>query len=440
MMGYEAPADNTVFNLEGTVRTWSDYARTFFHPRSLAALPTAIDPATMSTTSAFDIWRATEHSEWAEEMMDALRRLVEECGRMQGIQILATDDGWGGFAAGLAERAEDEIGKTNTVVFALNAAPVVELDGRAVSDFTTPRPSRSTERLKSLHMLSDRTSLVLPFSIPSLNNTAGGSRAWSAHLSNLNLSLPYHTSYLASTAIDSFSLPFIIPGHGIREAIDTLRVMDGAKIAGLQSAWPLPVYTSTDPKIGVARGLEVLLAIAKDTTGGHGNYRAVSSASGIWDGLNASSARSAASYINLPTARGTPRDTTHRIIIRGLEREVQGAAREVLEGAWGVGSLAGNVEISSSAITQLDSSPAIFGPDLDKHGRISTSNSGQPTSFPGFTRSYSSPVIGDRLSALLRQAMEERRVERTDRSADSGWDESREGWEGLVGVYGDLGG
>lgn len=427
--GYEAP-NPASFNLEGTVRTWSDYARTFFHPRSLAALPSELDPGVMPVSLAADIWNAPAHADWCDEALDALRRLAEECGRMQGIQILATTDGWGGLAAGLAERTTDEIGKTDILGFGIDSPPVIELGGRAVHDPKPAEPLRAVERLKAQRLLADSTSLLFPIRMPRSAAPSG----WSRHVPRLAFNLPYHTSYLFSTALDTFGVPWRTMNRSMRETIDGLRVMEGVRVAGLAASWPASLYDAGDES-GIIRGIEEMLSIKLDQSARF--HIPADRPAGLYDFLAAGSARSAAAHVSLPDKRGEAPDVSHRMVLAGLPWTHHSVAKEQLQGTWGVSPLATSIDVFSKPVSQLDSSPAFFGGDLDSRGFIS-GRAGPPETFPQLVRAYVSPTIGHHLRGMLREAADARRIERVERVVDENWDEAKERWEELIGVYADL--
>lgn len=435
--GYVAPSRST-FNLEGTVRTWSDYSRTYFHPRSLVALPSMVDPVSMPVEAAKDIWNSASYMDWADEATDALRRLAEECGKMQGVQLFTTSDGWGGIASGLAEKFDDEIGRTDVVSFTIDSAVLGDSGGKMVHDFAAPLTLYGLQRLKANWLLSEHSSILMPLYVPRGPNHGG----WSRNIPGVDYTLPYHTSYLVSTAIDTIGMPWRMPGRSLRDTIAGLRVMEGAKIAGLEACWPLTLNDTAgfrSENDAITSGIQDMLSIHRESV--ERGWLPLERPTGLLDFLSGSSSKSAAAYVSLGNARGAARDVAHRIAIRGLPRQHTGSVEEILEGAWGVSPLAARIDVSTTPVKQLDSSPDFFGPNMDSRGFISKSGGGgreSVESFPQMVRAYSSPTIGTTLRGMLQAAVTERRIERIDRVADETWDEAREGWEGLVGVYQDM--
>ena len=99
-----------------TVRFFSDFAHTYYHPRSLVQLN---DYSLSSTLYPFEQYETGgilfDSLDKEHDILDRdLRLWSEECDQLQGFQIVtSSDDAWGGFAARYAERIRDEYGKTS---------------------------------------------------------------------------------------------------------------------------------------------------------------------------------------------------------------------------------------------------------------------------------------------------------------------------------------
>ncbi|KAF2461861.1 tubulin domain-containing protein [Lineolata rhizophorae] len=97
-----------------TVRFWSDYARLYYHPKSLIQLH---EHSVHDRIAPFEKWDVGEELfntlDKEHDLLDRdLRPFVEECDHMQGFQVVASVDGaWGGFATRYTERIRDEYGK-----------------------------------------------------------------------------------------------------------------------------------------------------------------------------------------------------------------------------------------------------------------------------------------------------------------------------------------
>lgn len=103
-----------------TVRTWADYSHVFYHPRSIVQIN---DYELASSLQPFENWQNGEDlfqaTDKDEGIMDRdVRRWIEECDFLQGVQVLVgADDAWGGFGKGMVEGLKDEIGNKQVWVW-----------------------------------------------------------------------------------------------------------------------------------------------------------------------------------------------------------------------------------------------------------------------------------------------------------------------------------
>lgn len=182
-----------------SVRYWSDFSRVFYHPRSLVQL---YDYELDSSIRPFDRFAAGsdlfQSLDKDDDVLDRdFRPFVEECDRMQGIQVWAgLDDAWGGFAGEYVERLRDEYGKTCVWVWGSQApAAGVQREKRRL---------RMANTAQSLNRLCASASMVVPMSLPA-GRLADGVR--------LDASSPWHLSALLSAGLESATLPLRLTGQ-----------------------------------------------------------------------------------------------------------------------------------------------------------------------------------------------------------------------------------
>jgi hypothetical protein len=112
-----------------TVRYWSDYNRTFYHPRSIVQLN---EYELNSQIMPFEDWNVGEELfndlDKEHDLLDRdLRPFAEECDQMRAIQLFSTsDDAWGGFTARYIDRIRDEYGKKSVWVWAMEEGNKVQ--------------------------------------------------------------------------------------------------------------------------------------------------------------------------------------------------------------------------------------------------------------------------------------------------------------------------
>ncbi|KAL1302654.1 hypothetical protein AAFC00_003021 [Neodothiora populina] len=174
------------------VRFWSDYNRVFYNPRSIVQLH---EFELNSALMPFESWTTGEdlfnNLDREHDLLDRdLRRFLEECDQMQGIQIMTrTDDAWGGFTAKYLERIRDDLGKASTWVFGL------EEGGRRSRAKQMLQTANSAQ---SIYNIAQQASLYIPITstpsqLPSYVTIDGTSK--------------WHTAALQVLAIESLTLP-----------------------------------------------------------------------------------------------------------------------------------------------------------------------------------------------------------------------------------------
>jgi hypothetical protein len=117
----DAPTRPTV----DTVKYFSDFSHTYYHPRSIIQLN---DYSILPSLPPFDTYDAGDELfgslDREHGLLDRdLRPWAEECDSMQGVQIFSTtNDGWGGFCARYVEKLRDEFGKVGLWVWGIDGA------------------------------------------------------------------------------------------------------------------------------------------------------------------------------------------------------------------------------------------------------------------------------------------------------------------------------
>ncbi|KAL9943665.1 hypothetical protein ACHAQF_008008 [Verticillium nonalfalfae] len=171
---------------ESHVRYWSDFSRTFYHPKSLNQL---YDYELNSSIRPFDKWplgqELFQSLDKEHDIADRdFRPFVEEADQMQAIQVFTSlDDAWGGFAAEYLDRMRDEYPKATILVWGLHASQQSRLHLINVA--------------RSTAALCEHASLVIPMRIP---------RAGLPSNVRLNSASPWQTSALMATAIETAGL------------------------------------------------------------------------------------------------------------------------------------------------------------------------------------------------------------------------------------------
>ncbi|KAG5928930.1 hypothetical protein E4U42_007635 [Claviceps africana] len=176
------------------VRYWSDYSRTYFHPKSAVQL---YDFELHSSIRPFESFSmGTELFSSLDSEQDIVDRdwrpFVEECDLMQGMQVFtAPDDAWGGFGASYLEQLRDEYPKSCIWVWACQS-PMTDVAREK-------RQLRMANIAQSLHQGYSQASILVPLAVPP--------EASSASLPRLDRSSPWHNSALFAAVAESASIP-----------------------------------------------------------------------------------------------------------------------------------------------------------------------------------------------------------------------------------------
>ncbi|KAL2145100.1 hypothetical protein VTI28DRAFT_7979 [Corynascus sepedonium] len=215
------------------IRFFSDYARVYYHPRSIVPLAER-DVTPSSSSLGFEGHGAGEDLfvglDREHDLLDRdLRPFVEEADCMQGVQVLAGfDDAWGGFAGRYVERVRDEYGgKVALWVWGLHQG------GRS----GLPREKRLlrlANKARTITEMYKQASIVVPLAVPE-QLTAGVVLDPASH---------WHTSALLVAAVESAMLPSRLREPSKRDTLggmaDVLNVMGKQTVADLQMSFSRP--------------------------------------------------------------------------------------------------------------------------------------------------------------------------------------------------------
>lgn len=208
---------------KSAVRYWSDFSRTFYHPRSLTQL---YDFELNSSIRPFDRFDAGSELfdtlDKEEDLVDRdLRPFVEECDRMQGLQLFATlDDAWGGFAGRYLASLRDEYPKSCLWLWGLTApADQVTRDKRLL---------RMANTARSVADASSLASMVVPVSLPERRLLPPGDKI------GVDPASPWHVSGAMATAIESSLLPTRLAARSGLQAPSMWDIVDGLNTTGTQ--------------------------------------------------------------------------------------------------------------------------------------------------------------------------------------------------------------
>ncbi|KAI5751741.1 hypothetical protein M8J77_010416 [Diaphorina citri] len=195
------------YQLEESVKYWSDFMRTRYHPKSFNLIQ---EYQHENSSQPFDCYLQGGEV-WKSELMtedwtDKVRSFVEECDCLQGFQILSdATGGFGGLCASSLQHLKDEYSTKSCLVF-----PVIP-----------PQTLESNFKLRNVNTalffasLSELSDVFSPLSISSdcWNQTETYRKF---PYMEYNPSLLYHSSAIISSLLDSVSLSYRLRGSGLR--------------------------------------------------------------------------------------------------------------------------------------------------------------------------------------------------------------------------------
>ncbi|KAI9277024.1 tubulin domain-containing protein [Phascolomyces articulosus] len=194
------PATEMVELDDNSVKTWSDFNRIYYHPRSMNQITTHNMDDTISPYHAYSVGRQSysDYERETESFEDNFRHFVEECDNLQGFQVLASmDDAFSGFTEGLLHDVRDEFAKTPILCYSLQSSSL-------------PTQERAKHRVAlnralGIARILDLCSSYIPLYTPSASHIRNSGLSNYIHP---NCNSMYHTSAILSSAIETISLSF----------------------------------------------------------------------------------------------------------------------------------------------------------------------------------------------------------------------------------------
>ncbi|CAG8736057.1 16025_t:CDS:10, partial [Acaulospora morrowiae] len=221
------------FNLDQTVKTWSDFNRIYYHPKSINTISEFTLDDDLFRFDVFTYGKNAFLRNQSEEdsFEENFRFFAEECDAIQGFQILTdVTNGFGGFACGFLEQLREEYPKSAVLSFGITETQKLASPGQ--ESYTKQMINSSLSTLQ----LTEMSSLFIPL------NT---SPSYGTMLKFIqpNFSLPYHSSSIISAAIETATLPFR-SRRGfthMSNLIDRLLWRGNTKIGTLGLTFPFPL-------------------------------------------------------------------------------------------------------------------------------------------------------------------------------------------------------
>ncbi|XP_045177352.2 protein misato homolog 1-like [Mercenaria mercenaria] len=222
--------------MEDHVTVWSDFLGTNFHPKSVHIVE---EYKHKDELSSFDLFNSSDevfaNYESTCEWEDRIRYFTEECDNLQGFHVLLdTHDGFGGLGAGIVRYLEEEFPGKGIFTFGFTPAD-------APDDSAQVRATRIINSALAYENVSTHSSLFVPVSLASSLWRNLGKPVEFPYLNYK--SIPYHTSAILASALDTLSLPYRLETGAIdlRDITHSFNTQ-GRKVATLNTSFPLGLY------------------------------------------------------------------------------------------------------------------------------------------------------------------------------------------------------
>ncbi|KAI7824711.1 tubulin domain-containing protein [Gamsiella multidivaricata] len=145
------------------MRTWSDFNRVYFHPKSMVTMSGYQLDSEFMPFDVFSYGHAafTETEKEKDSYDENFRLFTEECDQLQGFQVFADVlDGWGGFTTSYLEQLREDFPKTSIVTYGLSDS---QMGKRSTLRERQTAAVNETLAMTNLSMLS---SLYVPVRAP----------------------------------------------------------------------------------------------------------------------------------------------------------------------------------------------------------------------------------------------------------------------------------
>ncbi|SNX86542.1 related to DML1 - essential protein involved in mtDNA inheritance [Melanopsichium pennsylvanicum] len=244
-------------------RFWSDYSRTFFHPRSLVSVGgelmspmpgsynSADQPASSDGRARFESFsQGSEQFDQLESQREVLdtniRWFAEATDLLQGFQYsIDTSDAFGGLGSKYLENLADEFPKVTHLVFGAgwgNTQDVPEDEGREAAWENRLARIRRMNNLLSLVQFMEFSTVVSPLRVPKWEGDTQVGASWRRYLGRVDLNDMHHAAALVSAHLETATL-----GTRMKSRSETLSSLTSrlnwrkdTKLVHLGGALPLP--------------------------------------------------------------------------------------------------------------------------------------------------------------------------------------------------------
>lgn len=226
-----------VYHLDNSVKTWSDFLRVRFHPRTITIINQYQHNITTQPFNTFDtgetLWRKPDFS---DDFTDYMRLYIEESDNLQGFQVLLDCyNGFAGLSSACLQHLQDEYPSKAILAFPCLPAAFPESSKAQIS-------TRAINMALSVASLSELSSLFAPLSCAVSNWPETTDYRKFQHL-DYEPSKLFHSSAVLASALDTLTLLYRLRENQSRLADLTRRLNVGGRCSAAASlCFPFAMY------------------------------------------------------------------------------------------------------------------------------------------------------------------------------------------------------
>jgi len=195
---------STPFEMENIVKVWSDYLKVKLHPKSIHLLTGHFHNNTLEPFDSFSqgisYWNKEERR---DEIEDLIRWYIEDCDYLQGFNMmLDAENGFSGLAGQILQHLSEEYPRKTRFAFPL--LPAMRLKDPSHVDYDNERNARLINTGFGLDYVFEHSSVFSPLTVDSSWGSRGVRKFQNFQYES---SLPYHTSAILATALETITMP-----------------------------------------------------------------------------------------------------------------------------------------------------------------------------------------------------------------------------------------
>uniref|UniRef100_A0A915L0K8 DML1/Misato tubulin domain-containing protein n=1 Tax=Romanomermis culicivorax TaxID=13658 RepID=A0A915L0K8_ROMCU len=209
-----SPSTAASLNHDENVKTWTDFVRVPYHPKSVASFSNIVHEDVV--TKYLDGYLFAQTESFRDELESKFRFSVEDCDRLQGFNVISdVHDAFSGISGSVLQYVRDECSKSAIVCYPV-LPPQVMLQSKNDSveeqNMKIQDKWRHSNHISNLTMslcyFLDESDLVLPLTLLETLDKNCSVCFREFRRINYKTSSLYHTSAILASAVESSAVPW----------------------------------------------------------------------------------------------------------------------------------------------------------------------------------------------------------------------------------------